>query len=87
MIPGVAPSSGGCWTIFEANGGRTIDILSGGVSDTQSDDAFGRDCGEVKGNLNIYSVGAGWSSFVNTGVRWNAQWTTVTKKGGVADRW
>jgi len=61
--------------------------VSGGVSDTLGDNAFGRSYGEVKGNLNIYRIGSGWSAFVNTGVRWNSQWTTVTTKGGVAYRW
>lgn len=82
-----ASLTGRYWSIFNANSGRTIDILSGGVSDTLGDDTFGRDYGEVKGNLNIYSVGSGWSAFTNTGVRWNSRWTTVTAKGGVAYRW
>lgn len=82
-----ASLTGRYWNVFNANGGRTIDISSGGVSDRLGDYTFGRDYGEVKGNLDLYSLGSGWSAFVNTGVRWNQMWTTVTTKGGAAYRW
>lgn len=82
-----ASFTGRYWSIFDANRGRTTDILSGDVSETIGDYTYGRDYGEVKGNLNIHSIGAGWSTFINTGLRWNAQWASITTKGGVAYRW
>jgi hypothetical protein len=82
-----ASLTGRYWNMFNSNAGRSIDINSSGIGDTLGDYTLGRDYGEVKGNLNVYSFCSGWSAFVNTGTKWNNQFTTVTTKGGVAYRW
>jgi hypothetical protein len=82
-----ASLTGRYWNMFNSNAGRTVDIMSSGVGETIGDYTLGRDYGEVKGNLNLFSVCSGWSAFANTGVKWNNQFTTVTTKGGIAYRW
>ena len=82
-----ASLTGRYWNMFNSNAGRTVDIMSSGVGETIGDYTLGRDYGEVKGNLNLFSICSGWSAFANTGVKWNNQFTTVTTKGGIAYRW
>lgn len=82
-----ASLTGRYWNMLNSNAGRTVDIMSSGVGETIGDYTLGRDYGDVKGNLNLFSICSGWSAFVNTGVKWNNQFTTVTTKGGIAYRW
>ena len=51
-------------------------------------DKFQGAFGEVKGGVTLIpAAGAGWSAFVNAGVKFNEQFTTVTAKGGVSYAW
>jgi len=43
--------------------------------------------GDVNGTLSLVSVGSGWSGFVNGGVKFNNDFTTVSAKGGVRYNW
>jgi hypothetical protein len=72
--------------MFNSNAGRTATIVSDFTPDTIGDYTLGRDYGEIKGNVNVFSLGSGVSAFINTGVRFNDHFQTVITKGGLAYR-
>jgi hypothetical protein len=41
----------------------------------------------VKGGEDLFSKGSGLSGFVNTGVKFNEDATTITAKGGIRFQW
>jgi len=75
---------GRVWHEFE---GRNRAILPGFGAAFVETDAFDGSFGEVKGGLDILAKGSGFSGFVNTGVKFNEDATTVTAKGGIHYRW
>ena len=82
LVSGVA-----IMVLFASNGGRTVDIISGGVGQVIGDYTLGAVYGEVKGNLALMPLGAGWSTYVSGGAKFNNQFTTWTARGGVGYRW
>ena len=50
-------------------------------------DNFNGVFGEVKGGVDVISLGAGWGAFVNAGVKFNNRFTTITGKGGATYTW
>jgi outer membrane autotransporter protein len=78
--------TGRYWNMFNSNAGRTATIVSDFTPETIGDYTLGRDYGEIKGNVNVFSLGSGVSAFINTGVRFNDHFQTVITKGGLAYR-
>ena len=81
-----ASVTGRIWDQFNSNGGRTVDIISGGVGQTLGDYTLGAVYGEVKGNLALLPIGYGWSAYLSGGAKFNNQFTTWTGRGGVGYR-
>jgi Autochaperone Domain Type 1 len=82
-----ASVTGRVWDQFNGNAGRTVDIVSGGVGQTLGDYTMGSVYGEVKGNLVLTPIGAGWTAYLSGGSKFNNQFTTWTARGGVGYRW
>jgi hypothetical protein len=82
-----ASVTGRVWNQFNSNGGRTVDIISGGVGQTLGDYTLGAVYGEVKGNLALMPIFGGWSAYLSGGAKFNQQFTSWTGRGGIGYRW
>lgn len=82
-----ASVTGRVWDQFNSNGGRTVDIVSGGIGQTLGDFTYGSVYGEVKGNLQLLSAGPGWGAYLSGGAKFNDYFTTWTARGGISYRW
>lgn len=50
-------------------------------------DSFEGTFGELKGELNLFSKGLAWSGFVNTALKINGDFSTITARGGTRYSW
>ena len=65
-----------------------MSLVSSGPSLTLEDNFnHGKAYGEIKGGIDVLSLGVGWSGFANVGVKFNSEFTTLTGKGGVSYNW
>jgi hypothetical protein len=64
---------------------NSVTLVSSGNSVTLTDQ-FDGTFGEIKGGVDLFGLN-GWGAFVNAGVKFNDEITTVTAKGGVTYRW
>jgi hypothetical protein len=91
-LPGILPGHtmeawilGRVWDEFLGNA-NSIDIQNAGP-DAILPDNFQKVFGEVKGGVTLITPIAGWSGFVDAGVKFNEQFNTVTAKGGLNYQW
>jgi outer membrane autotransporter protein len=75
---------GRVWHEFSADNVATL--VTPGLPFTSAD-SFNGTFGEVKGGVDLFSKGSGLSGFVNTGVKFNEDATTITAKGGIRFQW
>ncbi len=73
---------GRVWNEFDGRNKVTLD--AGGPSFSVSDGALkNKPFGEIAGLIDLVDIGSGWSGFLNAGVKFNADFTTITAKGGI----
>jgi hypothetical protein len=88
VIPGHSMEAwimGRVWDEFLGNN-NSVDIQNAGP-DAILVDNFQKVFGEVKGGVTLVTPVAGWSGFVDAGVKFNDQFNTVTAKGGINYQW
>lgn len=69
-------------------GNNSATLLTAGPPLTVTDAALkDRPFGEVAGMLDVLNLGAGWSGFINGGVKFNNEFTEVSGKGGLRYQW
>jgi hypothetical protein len=74
------------WNEFEAQNSAVLSTL--GPALTVSDGALhNKPFGEVIGLIDVGNNGQGWSGFVNAGVKFNSEFTTVQAKAGTRYQW
>jgi outer membrane autotransporter protein len=76
--------TGKVWDEFTSRTGVVLNTTGGALT---LDDPRGRSYGEVAGLLNVGNVADNWSGFVDTSVKFNNEFTTLTAKGGVRKQW
>ena len=82
-----ASITGRVWDEF-SNDNPKVTLVNLGPTVTLEDSFLKKGTfGEVKGGLDVISMGAGWGGFVNAGVKFNDKFTTVTAKGGLTYSW
>ena len=79
-----AAITGKVWDEFAS---RTGVVLNTTGSTLTLDDPRGRTFGEVAGLIDIGNIASNWSGFVDTSVKFNNEFTTITAKGGVRKQW
>ena len=72
------------WDQFWTQNGVTIQ--SDGT-DLTLEDHYAKAFGEVVGQINVTNKFDGWAAFINTGVKFNSDFTTITAKGGARYQW
>ena len=72
------------WDQFTTQNGVLLD--SSGLNLTL-DDRYAKTFGEITEQVNLTSKSSGWSAFMNSGLKFNREFLTVTAKSGVRYQW
>jgi hypothetical protein len=73
------------WGVFDNSGNNVL--LATATGDFLVGDPIGKKSfGEVKGGVDMISLGTGWGGFVNAGVKFNEDFTTYAFKAGATYR-
>jgi hypothetical protein len=70
------------WDEWRGNNGIVLQPVN-----LEFTDNFTKPFWEAKGTIDVLSLTAGWSGFVNAGVKWNEEFHTVNAKAGVSYKW
>src|SRR5262249_3108941 len=79
-----ASLTGKVWDEFTSSTNVLLNTTGGTLT---LDDPRGRVFGEVAGLIDVGNIANNWSGFIDTSVKFNNDFTTVTTKGGVRKQW
>ena len=81
-----ASLTGRVWNEWEGQNAATV-LTSGPALEVFDNGLHNKPFGEIIGMVEVANWGVGWSGFVNTGVKFNNDFTTTTAKGGLRYQW